>query len=125
MPNSSLNWDLNGGQGSLFCRCNAVLGCSARACGRCRQKAVNSRWGFGGWRDALLTRDHGLCTVCGQCPRQPHVRHRRPGVQRCWLVTICPHWPARIHMLAATSRRAWIEQYPGAPGQIPLFREGA
>lgn len=124
---------LNGGQRSLFCRCGAALGCRARACRRCRQQALDSRRRFGGWRDAVLARDRGCCTGCGDRPLHPHVHHRRPGVHRPhWLVTVCPRCHARIHKLAALSRPLparlaglWLEQHPGAPFQLPLFPEVA
>jgi 5-methylcytosine-specific restriction endonuclease McrA len=95
-------------------------------CRRCYDRRRRSAKYFGGYREAVLTRD-GCCQVC--LAFEPLVvHHRRPGTDKPTLqIALCRRCHVRVHRRHQLPReygelffRLWQEQHRGRPAQLRL-----
>jgi len=114
-------------QTAWWCRaCGSAELIALGWCRRCYDRKRHSRRFFGGFREAVLTRD-GCCQLCLTGQRLV-VHHRRPGTEKpAWQITLCRGCHARLHrrqqlpgVYGALFFRLWREQHPRSPAQLCL-----
>jgi hypothetical protein len=120
-------------QAVFLCACGSLEIVARGMCPRCLARQHHDQEHFGGYREAVLRRDHWTCRGCFYRPAQQDrdwivVRHRVPGVSKPGLmISLCAACHAIVERLQAVHTWLppqlvilWREQHPGAECQLPL-----
>ena len=115
----------------LHCRCGRQTIHARGLCATCYTLKRQDAKHFGGFREAVLSRDLYRCRVCktpGRGKREIIVHHRVPGKSMLRLmIALCPGCHARVHRTGAVRAPMpplllvlWREQHPQGHEQTAL-----